>query len=178
MTSLDAGRVGGDEAGRIDVKWVADGAAELAEVAVMLEDEAQRLHDLAAMGWRLREPVDGGHGELEPPALDNGVVISVNVVTGAIEVETGGWPADARRWPVITSPGEAGLSIPDVARDMGFPWKESGPEAQPAAVPSQEASASTCPRVTQGEFPVRRRRRPAGAERCGPQLAWQPRGVP
>ncbi len=36
----------------------------------------------------------------------------------------------------VTSPGEAGLSVPEVARDMGFPWKESGPEAQRAAVPS------------------------------------------
>jgi len=36
----------------------------------------------------------------------------------------------------VTSPGEAGLSVPEVARDMGFPWKESGAEAQRAAVPS------------------------------------------
>jgi hypothetical protein len=115
MTSVDARPADSDEAELIDVKWIADGAAELVAAAVMLESEARRLRDLAAMGWRLREPVDGGHGELEPPTFDNGVVISVNVVTGAIEVETAGWPADDRRWAVITGPGGMAMSGAEIA---------------------------------------------------------------
>jgi hypothetical protein len=117
MTSPGGGHADGDEDELIVVNWVAYGAAHLPEVAARLEGEAQRLRDLAAMGWHLREPVDGGHGELEPPTLDTGIVITVNLVTGAIDVDTAGWPADDRRWPVITGPGGIAMSRAQIA-----PW--------------------------------------------------------
>jgi hypothetical protein len=69
------------------------------------------------MGWQLVAPVDGGHGELAPPTLDNGIVISVNVASGAIQVETASWPADDGRWPVITAPDGTTMRRAEVA-----PW--------------------------------------------------------
>lgn len=132
----------------------------------MLEDEAQRLHDLAAMGWRLREPVDGGHGELEPPALDNGVVISVNVVTGAIEVESGGWPADDRWWPVITSPGEPGC------RSRTSPGTWDSPEGER---PGGAARSGAVPGSLRLHLPPRHPGRVPGSpppQTCGSRALW------
>jgi hypothetical protein len=46
------------------VKWVADEAATLTEVSLMLRDYAEWLLELELDGWQLVDPVDGGHGIL------------------------------------------------------------------------------------------------------------------
>jgi hypothetical protein len=46
------------------VKWVADEAATLTEVSLMLRDYAEWLLELELDGWQLVDPVDSGHGIL------------------------------------------------------------------------------------------------------------------
>lgn len=60
----------------IILKWIADGAETIEEVAERLEAEAARLRRHAADGWFLTEPIDGGRGtlDLSPEAEARGVL--------------------------------------------------------------------------------------------------------